>query len=192
MSRKAVLQSVVLLSILLVSFAGVGGAQAWSGGCTYYTVKWGDTLSQIAQWHGTNIYQIQSSNPGLGYWVYAGQVLCIPSGYQHEAPRYDGGYHGGGTYIVQWGDTFHKIAMRFGVSDYSLQAANPQIWNTNWIYAGQVIYLPAKPVYYTVCYGDTLKSIANRYGTNVYSLLARNPQIWNANWIYAGQVIRIW
>jgi LysM repeat protein len=47
------------------------------------------------------------------------------------------------VYIVQRGDTFSGIAVRFGVSVYELWAANPQIWDINRIYPGQVIYLPA-------------------------------------------------
>ncbi len=69
-------------------------------------------------------------------------------------------------------------------------AVNPQIWNPNLIYAGQVINLPVHPVYYTVQWGDTLFKIATRYGTTVASLQYLN-NIWNPNWIYAGQVLRI-
>jgi LysM repeat protein len=47
------------------------------------------------------------------------------------------------VYIVQRGDTFSGIAARFGVSVNELWAANPQIWDINRIYPGQVIYLPA-------------------------------------------------
>jgi LysM repeat protein len=47
------------------------------------------------------------------------------------------------VYIVQRGDTFSGIAVRFGVSVNELWAANPQIWDINRIYPGQVIYIPA-------------------------------------------------
>lgn len=97
----------------------------------------------------------------------------------------------GGNYVVQWGDTLASIAARSGVSVNDILAANPAIWNASWIYAGQVINLPAAPAYYTIQRGDTLRIIANRYGMSVYSLQALNPQIYNINWIYAGQVIRV-
>ena len=48
-----------------------------------------------------------------------------------------------GSYVVQVGDTFSGIASRFGVSLYALWAANPNIWDINFLYAGQVIYVPA-------------------------------------------------
>jgi LysM repeat protein len=60
------------------------------------------------------------------------------------------------------------------------------------IYAGQVINLPAVPVYYTVQAGDTLRIIANSYGTSVYSLQLLNPTIYDPNLIYRGQVLRVW
>jgi LysM repeat protein len=84
-----------------------------------------------------------------------------------------------------------KIADRFGVSLADLIAVNPQIANPNWIFAGQVLNLPASPSLYTVVRGDTLRIIAARFGTTVDQLLALNPQIWNPNFIYAGQIIRI-
>ncbi len=69
---------------------------------------------------------------------------------------------------------------------------NPQIYNPNLIYAGQVINLPAGLSTYVVQRGDTLKIIAARFGTSLESLLALNPQIYNPNLIYVGQVIRVW
>jgi LysM repeat protein len=72
-----------------------------------------------------------------------------------------------------------------------LIAANPQISNPNWIFPGQIVYLPDAASVYTVVRGDTMRIIAARFGTTVDALLALNPQIKNANWIYAGQVIRI-
>jgi hypothetical protein len=71
-------------------------------------------------------------------------------------------------------------------------AVNPQITNASLVYAGQIISLPAVPVYYTVCVGDTMRMIAGKYGTSVYSLQLLNPQVYDINLIYPGQVIRVW
>jgi LysM repeat protein len=112
----------------------------------------------------------------------------------NPAPQYASNYYApqaGRTYVVQWGDTLRNIADRTGVSIYDIQAVNPQIWNPNWIFYGQVINLPRSAQYYTVQYGDTLAIIAARYGTSLYSLESLN-QLWNPNLIYPGQVIRIW
>jgi LysM repeat protein len=115
---------------------------AGRGGCSsYVTVQWGDTLSGIAAQCGTTAAAIRSANPGLGWWVYAGQVLYIPSGYTSDPGSYYPSY--GGTYTVQWGDTLGKIAGRTGYSVHAILAVNPQIYNPSFIYAGQVINLPA-------------------------------------------------
>jgi len=142
---KKILQLMIVLMILVTSFASTSGASAWSGCSSYITVQWGDTLSGLAQRCGTTVAAIQAANPGLGWWVYAGQVLYIPAGY-------DPGYYPppGGTYVVQSGDTLGKIAARLGISWRDILAVNPQIYNPSVIYAGQVINLPGgvTPPYY--------------------------------------------
>lgn len=190
MAPKRFFQWIIVITVLLASFASAGAVHAW--GCsTYITVQWGDTLSGLAATCGTTMDAIRAANPGLGWWVYAGQVLYIPSG-SAPAPVYSSP-SSGRTYVVQWGDTLGKIAARYGVGVNDILAANPQIWNASLIYAGQVVNLPAAvPVYYTVQRGDTMRIIANSYGTSVYSLQLLNPQIYNINLIYPGQVIRVW
>jgi LysM repeat protein len=190
MVAKRIFQLVVVVAILTASFASTGGVMAWSGCASYITVQWGDTLSGIARFCGTTTGAIQAANPGLGSWVYAGQVLYIPTGYT-SAPVYYPTTYGGNTYVVQRGDTLGKIAARSGTTVGDILAVNPQIANASLIYAGQVITLPAVPIYYTVCFGDTLRSISYRYGTSVYNLQLLNPTIYDPNLIYPGQVIRI-
>ncbi len=184
MAAKRTIQLIVVVVILVTSFASTGGVMAWSGCASYVTVQWGDTLSGLASLCGTTTDAIRASNPGLGWWVYAGQVLYIPSGYV-PAPvpppvYYPPSY--GNTYVVQFGDTLAKIAARQGVGVNDILAVNPQIWNASLIYVGQCINLPAAaPTYYTVQYGDTLRIIANSYGTSVYSLQLLNPTLYNPN-----------
>lgn len=189
MTTKNIFQLIVVAAILVASFASTDSAMAWSGCASTITVQWGDTLSSLARLCGTTMQAIRDANPGLGWWVYAGQVLYIPTGYT-PAPVYYPTY--GGTYVVQRGDTLGKIAARMGVGVSDILAVNSQIQNASLIYAGQVINLPAVPVYYTVKRGDTLRIIANRYGTSVYSLQLLNPTISDPNLIYAGQVLRVW
>ena len=187
MKARTLIRFVLVAAVLFASFATVGSARAGGYCGATYTVQWGDTLSRIASMCGTTVQALYGANPGLGSIIYAGQVINIPSGYNPPPPPPSYG----GTYVVQYGDTLRKIADRYGVGLYDLIGANPQIWNPNIIYVGQVINLPARPVYYTVCYGDTLASIAYRFGTSVSSLQYLN-NIWNPNWIYAGQVLRIY
>ncbi len=126
----------VIVAILVASFASTGGVAAWSSCPSQIVVQWGDTLSKIAQQCGTTVTAIRAANPGLGWWLFAGQVLNIPNG-SGSIPAT------GGTYTVQWGDTIAKIAARFGVRVADLLAVNSQIQNPSLIFAGQVINLPA-------------------------------------------------
>lgn len=137
MNKKNFVQWIVITMLLVTSFASTGSTLAWSQCPAYVTVQWGDTLSGIAKLCDTTVNAIRAANPGLGWWLYAGQVLYIPSGYTPppSSPTYN-------TYVVQWGDTLGKIAARSGTSVSNLLAVNPQIYNASLIYVGQVINLP--------------------------------------------------
>jgi len=138
MHTKKLLQLIVVAMLLVTSFASTGSVLAWSQCPTYVTVQWGDTLTGIALLCGTTVNAIRAANPGLGWWLYAGQTLYIPTG---SSPSYPPAT--GGTYVVKAGDTLGKIASRMGTSLSALLAVNPQIGNPSLIYVGQVINLPS-------------------------------------------------
>lgn len=142
MNMKKIFQGLVVIAILISSLASTGRALAWYNCSSYITVQWGDTLSGLAAYCGTTVSAIRAANPGLGWWVYAGQVLYIPTGYGYypdypAVPPATGGY-----YTVRRGDTLGNIALANGLSLGSLLAANPQIWNASLIYPGQVVVIP--------------------------------------------------
>jgi len=196
MSKK-IYQPIIVLALLLASFASVastGNVQAWSGCGSTYTVQWGDTLYGIAAYCGTTASALQLANPGLGGWVYAGQVLSLPGA------AWDNG-NGYSTYIVAHGDTLKLIAARYGTTMDVLASLNG-IYNYNMIYAGQRLtvpgagsYIPPAPQYggssYVIQRGDTLRKLAYRWGVTINDILAVNSQIANASLIYVGQVINI-
>jgi LysM repeat protein len=164
-------------------------------GYATYMVARGDTLKSLAARYNTTMNVLASLNGIYNYnLIYEGQRLTVPLGSTNPppAPAPQPVPSAGGTYVVQWGDTMRKIAARMNVNVNDLIAVNPQLWNPDLIYAGQVINLPKSASFYTIQRGDTLKMIAGRYGTTLNNLLALNPQIWNADWIFAGQVIRVW
>ena len=138
MSRKAFAQVFVIALILLAFLAIPGSAQAGGACGSTYIVQWGDTLDAIAWRCDTTVSALYAANPGISGYLYAGQTLVIPGGgYNYYAPvSYSG------TYVVQYGDTFSAIASRYGVSMNELWAANPYIWDINFLYAGQVIHVP--------------------------------------------------
>lgn len=153
MNTKKIIQVLVIIAILVSSFASTNSVLALYGCASYVTVQWGDTLSGLASYCDTTVDAIRSANPGLGWWLYAGQVLYIPSGSSYY-PSYPVSYpSSGGTYTVYWGDTLGIIAANRGTTVNAILAVNPQIWNTSLIFPGQVInipatsYVPISPVY---------------------------------------------
>jgi LysM repeat protein len=138
MSHKPYTQLILCIIILLATFASPGNAQAWSTCGSSYVVQWGDTLGTIAARCGTSVSALYAANPWTTGYLYAGQVLVIPGADYCNCPQ--DGYSG--TYTVQRGDSFSKIAQRYGVSVNSLWAANPYIWDINRIYPGQVLNVP--------------------------------------------------
>lgn len=137
-------RSLLIVALLAVLLLPTGRVKAWYGCDSYITVQWGDTLSGLAALCGTSVEAIRAANPGLGWWLYAGQVIYLPSGYI-SAPVYQ--YPAYSTYTVQAGDTLAIIAAKYGITVYDLWAVNPQIWDPSLIYVGQVINIPASYVY---------------------------------------------
>ena len=112
-----------------------------------YRINPGDTLSGIARRFGVSLGALESANPSIRNpnLIYAGQSLNIPGQKDSFAPApasHPSGGGSGGAYIVQSGDTMSGIAARHGVSLGSLEAANPQVRNPNFIQVGERLNLP--------------------------------------------------
>ena len=158
MSHKAFAQVSVFLMILLALLAIPGSARAGGVCGGTYIAESGDTLDGLAAMCGITTSAIYAANPGLSGSLYAGQVVTLPgANYNYNNNNYNYNYNNNyaygnynyyapvnynGTYIVQYGDTFSGIASRYGVSISALWTANPYIWNINYLYAGQMIYIP--------------------------------------------------
>ncbi|WP_243240431.1 LysM peptidoglycan-binding domain-containing protein [Clostridium cibarium] len=111
----------------LTNFSNINEYTGYS--CTtkfYYTVKEGDTLSEIAYSFGTTYQELAAinniPNPDL---IYDGQVLLI---------------YFNGTYIVRDGDTLSEIAEMFGTTYQELARIN-NIPDPDVIYVGQVLVI---------------------------------------------------
>ena len=161
-----------------------------------YTVKAGDTLSQIAANYGTSYQNLASlnhlSNPNE---IYVGQTLKLqaPTGtsVQTTTPA-PAASTNQGTYTVKAGDTLSAIAAAHGTS-YEVLAQVNGISNPNEIYVGQTLKFTAatqttaaKQGAYTVTAGDTLYEIAQKVGVN-WQHLAQTNHISQPYTIYVGQ-----
>ena len=145
-----------------------------------YTVKSGDTLSDIANDFGINYLDLANwnniSNPNL---ISVGQVLKLNSSSNYI------------SYVVKSGDTLSAIANMYGTTVNDLVNIN-NIENANCIYVGQVIYINSNnnSITHIVQEGEYLGLIAKKYGVSIYDICALN-NLTNPNLIYVGQVLKI-
>lgn len=179
---------ITLSVVLMLVSATVAAAQS---GQTYHIVAPGESLSVIAVRYNTTVAAIAAAN-GITNTrlIYAGQRLLIPWGYY---PPTNPPPSNATWYAVQYGDTLASIARRFNSTIWALAQAN-NLWNVNFIYAGQVLripaYTPTRITVYAVQPGDTVARIAARFGTTVGAITSYNL-LWNPNLIYAGQLLTI-
>jgi LysM repeat protein len=150
----------ILISILLCTILAILPVTAFAGGVCggTYIVEKGETFSSIAARCGTTVSIITAANPGVSEPLKIGQSITVPgitsapstptgpivdnSSSSNNYNNY-GPVNYTGKYTVQVGDTFSSIASRYGVSVSALWAANPYIWDINYIFVGQTIYVPS-------------------------------------------------
>ncbi len=146
MIYKRFFRWIAAAAILVTAFASAGSASAWSGCARRVIVQWGDTLSGMAVTYGVTMDAIRAANPGLGWWLYAGQTLCIPAATPSTPVPYTPVPYPaqtGNVHVVQRGETLGSIALRYGVSVNTLLDINPKIGSSGVVQAGQVINLPS-------------------------------------------------
>jgi len=99
---------------------------------TAYTVMPGDTMWGIANKFEIKISDLMAANPQItnSNLIFSGQIINIPG-------------NNASTYTVIPGDTMWRIATKYGITVNELMAANPQITNSNLIFSGQIINIPA-------------------------------------------------
>ena len=113
---------------------------AGSPGWGLYTIRSGDTLSDIAARYDTTVARLVKVNrlPGNGNMIYAGETLKVPGA--------GGGSSGSGStsgrsHLVVRGDTLSGIAARYGVSQQALASANG-IGRNNVVMLGSTLRIP--------------------------------------------------
>ncbi len=172
-----------------------------------YTVKSGDTLSEIAGKFNTTYTQLAQlnhiSNPNV---IHVGQVLTLhqttaqnTTNHQESQQNKQVTTSANGTYTVKSGDTLSQIAARFNTTTSALASTN-HISNPNLIEVGQQLRINNSASAqkttsrhsntnngnYVVQSGDSLSKIAAYHGLNWRSIAAKN-NIQSPYTIFVGQ-----
>jgi LysM repeat protein len=178
-------RAVAIAAAVVVALVTASPAQAGR-----YVVRWGDTLTWIAQSHHVGLNRLARMNHRDPYAVLvAGTVLHVP-GRTHSGPAR-------ATYTVQWGDTLSAIAARYHIGLRSLARAN-DLRPRGLLISGTTLRVPgharahAHPPRhhrrthvhrrtgagwrgrYRVHRGDTLTAIGRRFGVNLHRLARAN------------------
>jgi LysM repeat protein len=165
-----------------------GGAS--SSGSGNYTVKPGETLSEIAERYGTSVQRLmQLNNLRSPQDLWAGSRIQVPGG---GASSSGSGSASRTTtvnanYTVKPGETLSELAERYGTSVQRLMQLN-NLNSAQSLLAGSRIQVPvtrttaaSKPAavnkaasQHKVQSGETLSVIADRYGVSMQNLVALN------------------
>lgn len=148
---------------------------------TEYVVQVGDTLFSIAKQFGVGMPALQKTNPLVNPdRIFAGQMLLIPvSGdVQPTLPAL--------LYVTQPGDTPSMVAGLFGFSVQALAKANPQRFNPDRLFAGEIIVLPVSgvpdaPIFdrvrYVVQPMDSIEEIVRQFEVWLYAVGSLNAAV---------------
>jgi lipoprotein-anchoring transpeptidase ErfK/SrfK len=131
-------RSLIIILVLALNLAPALPVSA--SGSIVHVVQPGENLFRIALRYGTTYSSLATAN-GIANpnRIYVGQRLVIPGSGSAPSPS---PAPSGQTYTVQRGDTLSAIALRFGISMWSLVQVNG-ISNPSLIYVGQVLRIPS-------------------------------------------------
>jgi LysM repeat protein/N-acetylmuramoyl-L-alanine amidase len=142
-----------------------------------YTVRPGDTLSQIALRFDVGLGLLRQLNPLKGDTIQPGQKLRLRPSPLEEA-----------VHVVQAGETLSAIALRYRVEVVALRHLNGI--ESDQIFAGQKLRLKdASSAIHIVERGDALWEIARAYDVSVDQLKELNGL--SSNRIYPGQELKL-
>jgi len=136
MRTRALLITLFVLALSLMVVTPVAAASPTYEPTWHWVVR-GETLFSIGRLYNVSPWAIASANQLANpNRIYVGQRLYIPAGPPYYPPRWCGS-----TYTVQRGDTLFRIGRAYGVSAWSIARAN-RIYNMNYIWAGQRLFIP--------------------------------------------------
>ena len=142
-----------------------------------YTVRRGDTLSEIAQRADIALSLLRRINSLQSDAIYPGQTLRLRPSPLDEA-----------VHVVQNGETLSQIALRYRIELSTLRSINAI--SDDRIYPGQKLRLrKVSSTVHIVERGDALWEIARAYGLHVDDLKVLNDL--RSNQIYPGQELKL-
>ena len=185
-----------------IQVPGAGGSNAGSGN---YTVKPGETLSEIAERYGTSVQRLMQLN-GLrsAQDLWAGSRIQVPGAGSARTSTGARTTTVNANYTVKQGETLSELAERYGTSVQRLMELN-NLRSAQDLWAGSRIQVPVtrtaaapkpKPAVnknatqHKVQSGETLSVIAQRYGVSMQNLIAIN-NISNPNQVEVGQTLKL-
>ena len=185
-----------------IQVPGAGGSNAGSGN---YTVKPGETLSEIAERYGTSVQRLMQLN-GLrsAQDLWAGSRIQVPGAGSARTSTGARTTTVNANYTVKQGETLSELAERYGTSVQRLMELN-NLGSAQDLWAGSRIQVPVtrtaaapkpKPAVnknatqHKVQSGETLSVIAQRYGVSMQNLIAIN-NISNPNQVEVGQTLKL-
>jgi LysM repeat protein len=132
--RRALRLARTIAAPLLVAALVTAGSPGWG----LYTIKQGDTLSDIAARYHTTVAKLVQVNrlPGNGNLIIAGRALKVPG-----AAAGTGGGSGPRHHTVVRGDTLSGIASRYRVAQATIARAN-HLPSSNIVMLGATLVIP--------------------------------------------------
>lgn len=161
-----------------------------------YTVRQGDTLSEIAERFGTSSDNLIFVNDITGTQLIAGRTIRVPSAGSAGKTR---SAEESFSYKIQKGDTLYSLARKYDTKVELIKDINGL--SSNNLRTGETIVIPGdgyvksspepagEPVVYKIRKGDTLGRIAQKFGVSVQSIRRANNI--NGNIIRAGSTMLI-
>ena len=157
-----------------------------------YTAKAGDSWYRIASKYDITATDLAAANNmTIDQVLLKGKILTIPLSGNNNSSKSNTTNSSSGEYIVKAGDSWYRIAKKYGISAIALAKANGRSLN-NVILVGEKINIPSTTTSnssgnqnnaevdnqakssYTVQQGDSWYRISRKFGVTTYSLAKLN------------------